>query len=134
MGALVPLVVIIASIVIVSLAIFWELGDIDVLFLVLVLIPVLTSGLAAIQRWRLKPILAGASLTNEWITYAEMRKADEDSTPAEQARRRWAMSAFLCVTAATLAILAWTRPARGFFWVILAGFYAWHAIRWYGVS
>jgi hypothetical protein len=134
MGAVLPLVVIIASMVSVSLAVFWELDDIGVAFLVVVLIPLVISGLAAIQRESLKPILADASLTNERITFAEMRKADEDSTPAEQARWRWMLSTLLCVIAAAIAISNWARPAKGTFFAILWVFYAWHAIRWYRVS
>jgi hypothetical protein len=133
MGAL-PLVVIIASIAIVAFAVFWELDDFGVAFSIVVLIPVVISGIAAIQRRSLKAILADASLTNARITYAGMRKADEDSTPAEQARWRSTLSALLCVLAATVAILNWARPVRAIFWVILWGFYAWHALRWYWVS
>jgi hypothetical protein len=135
MGAVLPLIVIIASIVSVSLAVFWELGDIGVaLCLIVVPIPVVISGLAAIQRRRLKPILADASPTNERITYAEMRKADEDSTPAEQARRRWMLSALLCVIAAAITISYWARPARGIIFAIVGVFWAWNAVRWYLVS
>jgi hypothetical protein len=133
MGALVPLVVIIASIAIVSVAVFWELDDFGVALLIVVLFPVVISGFAAIQRRSLAPILADAAVTNERITYAEMRKADEDSTPPEKASWRWTLSALLSVLAATLAILSWARPARAIFWAILWGSYAWQAVRWYRV-
>lgn len=130
---LAPLVVIIASIAGVSLAVFWELGDIGALVLTVVLALVGISSLAAIQRLKVEPILMDAPLTNEQITYAEMRKADEDSTPPEQARWRWLRSAGMCVLSAFLIILNWAGPGRQagmMLFTLLCLYSGWQAIRW----
>src|SRR5262245_38855403 len=52
MGAVPPLAVIAASIVAVSLAVFWKVGEIGLVFLIMVLVPAVISGIAAIQRLR----------------------------------------------------------------------------------
>jgi hypothetical protein len=131
-----PLVVITASIGAICLAVYWKLGDIGLAFLIVVLVLLAISVLAAIQRRTLKPILAEAPLTNERITNAEMRKADEDSTTPEQARWRWLGSAAMCV-ASFLIVLDWAspaRPARAIFFALVCLHSAWQAVRWYRVS
>src|SRR5262245_37387895 len=82
---------VIAAIVIISVAVVWELDVITVMFFIAVVCLVFTVGTAAAQSWRLKPILVHASPTYERITYAEMRKADEDSTSPKEARQRCIM-------------------------------------------
>jgi hypothetical protein len=132
----VPIMVAIALVVVVSLAVFWKLDDIGFALLMVVAGLVCISGLAAIQRWRLKPILADASLTNERITYAEMRKADEDLTPLEQVRGRWMWQALLCVGCFLPIINNWTRarPAAAIFFTFAWFVFAWQAVRWYRVK
>src|SRR5262245_52476276 len=112
-----------------------------VIGLLIGVLPVLvwTVSLAAIQRHRLKPVLADASPTNERITYAEMRRAYENSISPEQARSRWFWSAGLCVVTILLAIwntlmAIWSTPRHGGIlapigWTFVSLIYAWEAVR-----
>lgn len=106
-----------------------------------ILVPLLAgiSGLHAIHRRRLKPILADASLTNERITYAEMRKAAENSTPPKQARLTWITYAFTGVVFAGVIIMYWVEKQTIFelwpsLFTFILLFSAWQAARWYRIS
>jgi hypothetical protein len=130
----VPLMVIIAVIVVVSVAVYWNLGDIGLAFLSVAAMLIGIFGAALLQQQRLKPILADASRTNERVTYAEMRKAEEDSTPPEQVRLRWMLPALCSVLFGLQVILNLDRPGRAIVYTLLLFGFAWRAVRWYRVS
>lgn len=98
-------------------------------------VPAWAIVLAATQRHRLKPVLVNAPLTDQRITLAEMRSADENSTAAERARSLWKGNAGLCVVFAWLAISSARRTTFEPVLFILASLYmAWDAVRWYRIS
>jgi len=119
---------------VVAIVAFPNADDTAVMFFIMAAILVCLSVTALIQREVLKPILAGASPTNERITNAEVRKADEDSTPPEQVRRRWVVPAVACALFALQVTLNWDRPPRAILSALGAFVFGWQAVRWYLVS
>jgi hypothetical protein len=120
--------------VVAAVATLRDSDEIALVFFVMVAMLVCIFGIAAVQRQILKPVLVGASPTNERITNAEVRKADEESTPREQVRRRWIAPGVVCSLAALQVILNWDRPGRAIFFALAGFVFGWQAIRWYRVS
>jgi len=112
-----------------------------VLMVILIVVPLALAACAfsAIQRRRLAPILAGARLTSERITYADMRSAMERATPPRQARVLWiastvasvAMAAFVLANVMTKHTLLAPMPLL---FTFLAAINAWQAVRCYRIS
>ena len=101
-------------------------GDIGVM-VALILLPLMAllpiAGL--IQRRRLAPVLAGASLTSERISYAELRQNVRTSASPRQSLNALVASVFACL-AACFAVLIHVVTRHVFFdaYVALWGFVA----------
>lgn len=101
-------------------------GDIGVM-VAMILLPLMAllpiAGL--IQRRRLAPVLAGASLTSERISYAELRQNVRASTSPRQSLNALVASVFACL-AACFAVLIHVVTRHVFFdaYVALWGFVA----------
>ena len=109
-----------------------------VAMIVLIVFPMLAAVpfAAWIQRRRLQPILAGLLLTDERITYADMRQRAETASTLKQSLIACIASVFACFAAIGAALVHLVVKHSGFdgtliLWTVSAIFWGYVAVVWY---
>ena len=115
-------------------------GDL-VAMTVLIVFPMLAAVpfAAWIQRRRLQPILAGLPLTDERITFADMRQRAETASTLKQSLIACIASVFACFAAIGAALVHLVVKHSGFdgtviLWTVSAIFWGYVAVVWYRIT